>query len=119
MLRSRPRAYPRFPGDTSVRWQKRDGLGWVVRTVGLLYSVGHSLDSILDTPLDALFILRAGVLAANEAEERGIAYEDRGLGAGTGEFTGSPEGEKNEKQNHAEGGFGNSNADHNTNNETQ
>lgn len=72
-----PMRWP-LPGPTSA--PRADGLGWVVCLIGRFVALGWLLDEILDSHLDALFLMQAGVLADEGYDCAGEDYRDRESG---------------------------------------
>lgn len=67
----------RFAGQREESPAPPDGLGWVARVVGRFVGLGWRLEEVLDVPLGALFVLLAGMAAAEGATCAGQDYRER------------------------------------------
>lgn len=68
--------FPRPPG-APVSQDPPDGLGWVTRLLARYVRTGWAMADILDTPLDALLLLTAGMLSLDGAYSAGEDYRER------------------------------------------
>ena len=90
-----PMRFPRTPGAAPVQ-EPPDGLGWVARLLGRFAAIGWQPQTVLDTPLDTLFLLTASLQAHEGAHCAGQDYRERLSVEGIAKKHGEPKDEKEE-----------------------
>jgi hypothetical protein len=74
-----PMRFPKSDAHQNASAPVSDGLGWVARVLGRLAGLGWKPHEVLDLPMDRMFLLLAGISAADGAECAGEDYRTRTL----------------------------------------